>query len=771
MRLPDFRRYSYDDVAKAFVVSSLVGVGLVVYSLIFGTADIEGSANTVYSAGADYASGRVFSGAREIGTHSVLGVPVYDTLQGTGDRLPYQASWAQSITWPLRFILGWEYYSLLRTLLFSVAAVFLCLRTLQSWLPNIRTWGMVVFGLLANASFGLHLRQNDWSDHYVQTIGTCGVAMFLLRRELVDSASDRRLGDVFPVICCLFVSLNGVVTGHPGFWPMSAFALLPLALTLGARKTYWVRMVSFIRPHTRVALVAAVASLVTVLAVVNDLRRELVGDSWQSGRLGRTQGLFSDFAFGALLNAQAGHFGIGVPESVRVVLSSVLATVSAPFFVAFDGILGQSFRASSFPEFVRLEFTGSLVLFGFAAYLWRRRMSPVRGLAAKVIGAQLVIWVYIIASVRDALPAVFAASGVWMIAQVLLVLNLFLSYLALAPIAGFGRGVRTIALANLGLIGVWCGIQFGFTTFDAPLTTPTRQHSWYEVAAAVSPSDLASHESTERQRIIITDLPRFGDLVGFVSIGIPVVAPADPKTRSSNQLQPNFSFNHSVNPPHFDDEEAEYVDKVLDFLQVGNVLVGSITTDGVTEDSRISNDFRRALTSWSLNDSLVIPRASFRVFAREKSSAFILREDAKVETCAVLFEQCPMVEQSAAREPIDWPRLTMCDGDCLWEYEAPAVGADELLVLPVTFDESLVVEDSKSQRVAMRDRGGFLAVGGDVARGAGTYTVGLDPDLRMWGRVVASYVNLLILVLFVLAALRFSPRRASSEYQSTIRSR
>jgi len=80
MRLPDFRRFSYDDVRKAFVVASLVGVGLVAYSLIFGTADIEGSANTVYSAGADYASGRVFSGAREIGTHSVLGVPVYDTL-------------------------------------------------------------------------------------------------------------------------------------------------------------------------------------------------------------------------------------------------------------------------------------------------------------------------------------------------------------------------------------------------------------------------------------------------------------------------------------------------------------------------------------------------------------------------------------------------------------------------------------------------------------------------------------------------------------------
>ena len=550
---------------------------------------------------------------------------------------------------------------------------------------------------------------------------------------------------------------------------MFAFALLVLKITLGVQKTYWVRVVAFMRPYTTIALVAFVASLLTVLVVVNDLRGELVGESWQSGRLGGTQGLFSDIAFRALLNAQAGRLGIGISESSQGVLSSVLATVAAPLFVVFDGVLPKSSRASNVPEFVRLEYAGSLVLFGFVTCLWQRRTSRVRGLAARVIGAQVVIWVYITASARDALLAVFAASGVWMIAQVLVVLNLFLSFLVFAPVAGFDRCVRTIALRNVGLIGVWCGMQFGFTTFDVPLTIPTKQRSWYEVAAAVSSSDLVGHESNEKQRII-TDLARFGELVVFVSHGIPVIAPADPKTRSSNQLQPNFSFNHSRNPPHFDDEEVAYVDKVLDFLQVGNVLVGSITTDGVAKESRVSIDSRQALITWSSNDSLTIPGASFQVFAREKSSAFVLREDAEVGICTVLFEQCPMVEQSAARESIDRPRLTMCDGDCLWEYQAPAISADELLVLPVTFDKSLVVEDSSSQGVATVDRGGFLATGGVVARGAGTYAVRLDPDLRMWGSVVASYLNFSVLVLLLIAVLRVSPRRASSEYRSTIQS-
>lgn len=771
MNIPLIRLRSPNDVSRTFAAAVVIAFCLVVYSRVFGTADIEGSANTVYSAGADYASGQLLSGARDIGTHSVWGVPVFDTLQGTGDRLPYQASWAQSITWPLRFFFGWEYYSLLRTLFFAVAGLFLCFRTLQSWLSNIGMRGMLLFGLLANASFGLHMRQNDWSDHYVQTIGTCGVAMFLLRRDLVDSASNRRLGDSLPVICCLFVSLNGVLTGHPGFWPITAFVLLALVITFGLRKSFWLRLAAFMRPQATVVSVALVASLVTVLAVILDIRGEFVGDSWQSGRLGRTQGLFSDLAFRGLLNAQAGRLGVGISETARSVLSSLLATIAAPFFVVFDGILPQSFRASNFPEFVRVEFTGSLLLFVLIGFLWRRSTSPVRGLVVRVVSAQVAIWVFIIASARDALPAVLATSGAWMVAQVLLVLNLFLSFLVIGLIAGFGRIVRTTAFVNLGLVGVWCGVQFGFTTFDAPLTIPTKQRSWYEIADTVSASDAFSDVLNVGQRIVITDLPRFGELTGFVALGIPVVAPADPKIRSANQLQPNFSFNHSVNAPHFYDLEPEYVDRALDFLQVSRVLVGTSTRDGITTESGISNHFRQALTSWSSNESLTIPHALFRVFSREKTSAFVLRYDVEVGVCAVLVAQCPVVQQSTAREPLRRQRLTMCNHDCLWEYRAPAVGADELLVIPVTFDPALVVEDSNRQRVAVRGRGGFLAVGGDVARGADTYTVRLDPDRRMWGRVAASYTNVAALAFSALKRQRVSPRRVSSACRLATRSR
>jgi len=189
------------------------------YAAIFGTADIEESANSSYSIGADYSL--TMDNDRGAGIQTVLGVPVYDTLQGTGDRLPYQASWAQSVSWWSRLLVGWEHQAILRSLLFAIPGLWLCLATLQSWLPRVRWSSLVVFGLLCSSSFGLHLRQNEWSDHYVQTIGVCAVSMFFMHRWFHDMQQGTVFAPKRASIICLAVALNGVVTGHPGFWPIA----------------------------------------------------------------------------------------------------------------------------------------------------------------------------------------------------------------------------------------------------------------------------------------------------------------------------------------------------------------------------------------------------------------------------------------------------------------------------------------------------------------------------------------------------------------------
>ena len=189
---------------------------------------MEESANTAFSAGAQYAGeGSLQAGQ---GIYTVLAVPVYDTLQGTGDRLPYQGSWGQSATWPLRLFVGWEYYFLVRTFLFSLPAIFLCLRTLASWIPRASLFRLSVFGFLINSSFALHLRQNEWSDHYVQTIGACAVSMFFFHRDFHIAEARRRLDSPLILLLCLALAVNGVLTGHPGFWPVALFVWMATGL-------------------------------------------------------------------------------------------------------------------------------------------------------------------------------------------------------------------------------------------------------------------------------------------------------------------------------------------------------------------------------------------------------------------------------------------------------------------------------------------------------------------------------------------------------------
>ena len=213
------RCYEPSSLRDAWLVSLIVVACLGLFVLLFGSADVEESANSSYSSAAHYQSEE--SNVDGSGRQTLLGVPVYDTLQGTGDRLPYQASWGQSVTWWLRLFVDWNGYGIIRAMLFAIPGLWLCIRSLQSWSPNLRLPNLIIFGLLSSSSFGLNLRQNEWSDHFVQVVGVCAVSLFLMHRRFHDEAhldSPERLGLTF---LCLAFSINGVITGHPGFWPIA----------------------------------------------------------------------------------------------------------------------------------------------------------------------------------------------------------------------------------------------------------------------------------------------------------------------------------------------------------------------------------------------------------------------------------------------------------------------------------------------------------------------------------------------------------------------
>jgi hypothetical protein len=745
---------------RAVFATFAVAATLVLFAFVFGSADVEESANASYSAGANHAT--MVGMGRDSGTHSVLGVPAFDTLQGTGDRLPYQASWGQSITWPLRFIVDWQWYHLWRSLFFAIPSLWLCLRTLQSWRPSASWLSMTLFGLLISASFGLYLRQNEWSDHYVQTMGVCALSMFLMHRQFHDLEENHVSEPHVLSVICLAISLNGVVTGHPGFWPIAIAVWAALGVCFVTSKVFLSQISAWLRMH-RVALsVILISTLVTFVAIFQDLISELEGQPFSAGRLERSQGLFSEFAFAGLYGLSPGG---SLPSTAKSFIASLLGTTVMPVFILLDGWLPQFLRVSDFREMPRVEFSGALVI--VAVVLGWRRIGkvPLRSLTTRILAAQLLIWLFVVASAADLVPSAVATSGAWMTLAVVLAFNVFLAWLLLDSSWRQSLATRLVARANILLIGAWCMLQFGFLSLGSGFQIPERYSSWFNDANRVAQSQTLKDTHDTSARLLIVRSPSFYDFLPFVATGQPVVAPADPKMRASSQLQSSFGLNYSINIPLFTDLEDAQVDRTLNFLQVRRVLVASLST------SELPDVVTRLGSTLSLTGHLDLTRTSYRVFERNRFSAFTIdqRSLRDADTCPLLQQDCPILASSRISDATSRHPLTTCARKCLWRFESPEVTSGEALLLPVTFDEALKVRDEAGIHLKTSDAGGFLAVHGEREMPATTLTIELDPDFRMIARVIASYVNLLM-VLFLAAFMVYPkivmPLRAKKQAQS-----
>jgi hypothetical protein len=100
-------------IPKYVTASFVVSVFAAMYPYVFGTDDFEESRIVGWSAGLRHEWFLNERGARAIGTGTFFGVPIYDALQGTGNQLPYQASWAQLPFWFLRNVLYWQEFVVL----------------------------------------------------------------------------------------------------------------------------------------------------------------------------------------------------------------------------------------------------------------------------------------------------------------------------------------------------------------------------------------------------------------------------------------------------------------------------------------------------------------------------------------------------------------------------------------------------------------------------------------------------------------------------------
>ena len=742
-------------VRTSLFLSCVVCATLILYLNIFGTDDVEESAVTSYSVGASKLVDKTI-GFRN-GIHSILGVPVFDTLQGTGDRLPYQGSWGQSIFWPLRTLLGWEHFFLVRSFLFAVPAVFVCIRTLLSWLPKARFTTIIAFGFLISSSFGLYLRWNEWSDQYVQSMGVIAVSMFLMHRDFHIADLNSPFELPWMLFLCLAISSNGVITGHPGFLPVAmavwlatlfAFIWSPI---FRSRLKRWLALM-----RTGLSLLAAM-SIATAISVFVDLLAES-GPGFGAARVARTQGLFGAYAFGLYSGSRLGT----VPSPLAHLISTFLSTTLMPFFMLFDGIIPSAFRVSSFRELTRVEFSGLLGLLAVAMSWYQIRDLQVRSLIRGVAVLQGAIWFYVLLDARDLLPAWVAASGVWTVFPIILVLNIFLTFVFLARASREQLLKRGLAIFNLLLASYWLLFQFSFVSFGAEFHLPEKYSSRFRVAEAISEAKIFPVSDGSPGRVVITN-SKFYNFLDFVALGVPVVAPANPKIRDSRQLQNSYAYYFAVDPPKIDsDEDLARLKSQFAFLNVEKVIIGreamsseaSRVSGSRHYQLRVSQTDRYHLPDWHLSALDVVSLTQFPAFYLD---SYIARN---LDTCPILQADCPFFELSVQSEASATPRLRLCPNHCLWTFSSPEIPKSKTLVLPITFDEALRVRDGSSRNLTTVNAGGFLGVLSGSGLANTELRIEFQPDGRTLTRVGASYLNLVTAILLGLIAISKASRES-----------
>jgi len=161
--------------------------------------------------------------------------------------------------------------------------------------------------------------------------------------------------------------------------------------------------------------------------------------------------------------------------------------------------------------------------------------------------------------------------------------------------------------------------------------------------------------------------PSLYEFLPFVNLGYLVVAPADRKMRASDQLQSNFAFNFSINPPNVETMTSEEISRTLDFLQVKYVLVGAPSRSDAPRPARLSEGLTSVLRELGDPKVLSLPQVTYEVYSRSQFSAFVLPSTAVSDKSVfpVLFEACPVVVDTTQLTSSPRIRLRQCQSNCL----------------------------------------------------------------------------------------------------------
>lgn len=735
------RRFGNGEV---FLVAVFVSLAVTAYHGWFGSIEPEESMHIAYSIAAGTGERGMFDGPREQGTFSVLGVPLYDGLQGVGARLPYKGAWFSSVEWPLRLVLNWRLYVMVRIFLSTLVFLWLSLVTLKSWSPGVSGFKLMMTTCLLVAPAPQYLRWEEWSVEWSQSAATLGIGMFLLRRDFFYGSVERESVS-FPsgfLFVALALALSYLTSGHPGFLPVSAFVLIPLVASgFAVSQTYRIRLFCWIRNHKFRLCVLITPAVLSILSIAYELRLEFVNQSsWVASRRLETAQTYSDQAF----------LGIGrgfLPSSLERLMSELFSQAFFPLarllFQVFPEVDAFKRTGGSFPHgqftVLLVPIGGLYLLFKIQRDLLERKLIVVTVLTntSAVVLARL--------AVNGFLPLAMTPSGAWKIFPLLLPLNIFMAVVLLSSRTGRCWFTRLYMIPNLALVLIYLLMQLDFLAGTGVVQFPKRIHS------LIKETEAEQLPSQSRTAFVAYTTPGDdGTMLSTQSFGIPLSGKPLLHSAAIMRNTSNMKF-HLPTEGGFgfidpNGRSTSELTALLSFFQVETVLV--------QDDAQ----GRKFVTNTLADRTARIPVTKFRgyeflVWNRmgRFSDAVIYSSLFDGRTCPALDRRCPVIFRTGRANYSDSPKLRTCSDPCLWEYHAGKLKKSETLVIPVSFDAALKVTDGGNRTLPVRDVAGFLGISDSQFDGDEVLRISIKPDQRMWILVAVSYVSVLCpILLFVL---------------------
>ena len=744
---------------RDFYLASLLSILLCGYVATFSTSDIEESTKISYSVATGDSGSTRSVGPREMGTFSHLGIPLYDALQGTGNRLPFQASWAQSPEWPLRFLLDKQQYGLLRVFLASLVLLLAGFRALRSWCPRSNLAAIVLFGLLLLVPAGPYLRQNEWPGTFSQTAGILGIAFLLLQRGNLarGEPSNRSLVASPSDFLILFGGVNQIVAGHPGVFPNAALVLAPLlASCLVTSQQFRQQFVRTIKNH-RVQLALVIIPALLLVTVVG---WELVSESselqdWSDERLATAQGFYADQALRGISR------GI-LPDVVERTASVIIAMVLLPLIcLTFHWLPEFDFTLRMSGAFPRGEFAGALaLLIVFRLGHSLATESPERALKRVFIITQFAVVAGSVAAANDWLPVSLIPSAAWASFPILLGLNVLLTFVVLGQTHRSQWVTRVLGYGNIGVVGIWVLMQFSFLSIHPSprLEIPDR---YAQVELSTQDAQQLEDVVSNSERMVFLKSDDYSSQLNRTEVvklnqrGKSVLAPADAKMRNVSQLSRHNFSDGNVPILSVDRADVLQLDQLLSFLQVSQAMIES--------RDPLASDVSRTLKSWNQGQSrqdsmqdVTFVGLDFRLWTRTSFASALLPEETNFgpSRCAVLEQDCVVIQQSVMSQSSKSAHLRVCEDPCLWRYRYEGITNKGILVLPLSFDTALNVRNPQESTLETVNVGGFLGVRNLEDSQKGVLQISVQPDARMYARIVSSYMQLGALLVLGLFAVR-----------------